>query len=291
MPVQVAPDIQLHCRRNRFDSTLYVRRASGFTNVDLLLDVYVWLVRIEPPATLTDSNGMQQTVVSWGSDWNGWVNRFKSLLETRLDGKFWFVPDRDWGVKVTTGTGHYVPNIKCGLHVHPVPWGQRYHLQLNCYRVPSTFCPRTPNDVATAGIYSSYMQTGTGPGYGRIVNTDIWMCRTHDTEAHYQEVAAHEFGHFLGLDHVALGSPQCPATGNSNGQACYGATVWQRGDLLGWGNRVEGWHSTPWATRLQRHVPRNVTWKVTMARPAPTYRQTAPEQLFGFTGRSVAAAP
>jgi hypothetical protein len=128
------------------------------------------------------------------------------------------------------------------------------------------------------------MQTGGGqPGYGRIVNTDAWTCRTHDTEAHYQEVAVHEFGHFLGLDHVGVGSPQCPANGNTNQQACYGLTVRQRGDALGFGNRIEGWHVFPWATRLQRHVGRSVQWKMRMSWPAPSFHQTGEAvPLFDF---------
>jgi hypothetical protein len=270
MTLEISPRIQRNWRSANFDSELYVNRVGPNRNVDLVLDVYVHFQRIEPPSFVTDGSGTRHTVLSWGADWNGWVARCVQAIEGRFNNKLWLIPSSDWGIRFRATDAYYRPNIKCGLRIHAVGRGDRFHLSLNCYRVPSSFCPTTPAQVASAPIYRSYMAGNEG----RIVNVDAWSCLTSGAEGHRQEVAAHEFGHYLGLDHVAVGFPGCPPS-NTNAGPCYGVTVHQRGDLLGMGDRVEAWHSTPWLRRLPRHLGRGIGGAVTTTRPQPRRIQAA----------------
>jgi hypothetical protein len=270
MCLEVLPGIQRRWQSDNFDSELYLDKVAAARNADLILDVRVYFCRINPPAFVTDTTGTRQPVLSWGADWDGWVGRCQRAIENRLNNKLWLVPSDDWGVRLATPETDYRPNIKCGLRIHPVGAGDRYHLRLDCYRVTPNFCPLTPAAAATAAIYRSYMQGN----YGRIVNVDAWSCATHGTETHRQEVAAHEFGHFLGYDHVGVGGALCPTPGN--GLACYGTTPYQRDDLMGWGDRVEEWHAFPWVGRLTRHLIFSVPWSVTRVRPAPACVRASP---------------
>lgn len=77
--------------------------------------------------------------------------------------------------------------------------------------------------------------------------------------------AVHEFGHYLGLNHVAYGS-----------DTPYGNNPYQRGDIMGAGTRLEGWHAWPWKHRLRLHQtfrppmnahPPGVEWTGTTVRP------------------------
>jgi hypothetical protein len=120
---------------------------------------------------------------------------------------------------------------------------------------------------------------GFARNYGRLVNVDVLPCVTHSTEGHVSEIAVHEFYHFLGFRHVAVGSTACPASGNTNATACYGGTLHQRGSAGGWGNRIETWMDRPWRRALARHQLRSVQWAATMTRPAPRLIRVASRRL------------
>src|SRR5882724_9278091 len=81
-----------------------------------------------------------------------------------------------------------------------------------------------------------------------------------------QTVTAHEIGHWLGLGHVACGG---------NEARCYGTTPGQQADLMGMGNRINGWHAGPWAAGLRDHLDeqcRGVRWRAVTVRPSPVPR-------------------
>jgi hypothetical protein len=190
-------------------------------------------------------------------------------MERAFENRFWLVPDQRWGVRYLTGGGEYRPSIKCSLRIHPVSSHERRHLHIDCYRVTPDFCPRLPGSFPTARLYRSYMSSGSG--YGRLVNVDAWTCRTDDTEVHYQDVAAHEIGHVIGLGHVAQQSNECMTAPDSNADACYGLNEYQREDLMGYGNRVERWHAGPWIKRLLVHVRFTLQWALVTDRPTPAF--------------------
>ena len=59
-----------------------------------------------------------------------------------------------------------------------------------------------------------------------------------------QITALHEFGHYLGLNHVRPESDHPYGVPGS----------WEEGDLMGSGSRWDDWHGWPWLNRIRQHV-------------------------------------
>jgi hypothetical protein len=288
MPISIAPGVKRDWASSNFDSHLILDGVSETRNAELLIEARVHFHR-DDSGQATDAEGGRHTLVPWGSHavWLDWVNRCKAAIETSFNGarnagRMWLFPHSDWGVRFTSLTarreptgplGYYRPNIKCLLRVIPVAEGQRKHLWVDCYRVPPSYCPASAPAMSSANTFVSYMRStnlGYRDNYGRIVNVDAWDCVTHQDEGHVMEVAAHEFAHFLGLDHVGKGSIGCPPS-RPNALGCYGTTYHSRGDLTGFGHRVEGHHTVPWIRRLSRHVAGSVSWSGITTRIAPIF--------------------
>jgi len=271
MPVQISDKIRRVVQSSRVDSELYASAVSPDRHADLILRVNVWFHRVDTGFVTDALTGQHVPVLPWGSNDNflDWVFRCRQAMERGFENKFWLVPDNNWGVRYVTGSGHYRPSIKCSLRIRPVSAHERRHLHIDCYRVTPDFCPRVPGDFAGSRLYRSYMSPSQN--YGRLVNVDAWTCRTYETEVHYQDVAAHEMGHVIGLGHVAQQSPQCIAAPNSNDDVCYGLNPYQRDDLMGYGNRVERWHAGPWRKRLPAHVRVKLQWALQSNRPSPAF--------------------
>ena len=61
-----------------------------------------------------------------------------------------------------------------------------------------------------------------------------------------QPAHVHELGHLLGLGHVDIGKPHCPAAGNTNARACYGVEDSDKNSVMGGGIRLRNEHAMPW---------------------------------------------
>ncbi len=271
MPVQVSDKIRPVFRSSRVDSELYTGRVSPDRHADLILRVNTWFHRVDSGFVTDAITSQHIPVLPWGSNANflDWVNRCRHVMERGFENRFWLVPDNNWGVSYVTGAGHYRPSIKCSLRIHPVSSRERRHMHIDCYRVTPDFCPRVPGDFPTSRLYGSYMNSRRH--YGRLVNVDAWTCRTDATDAHYQDVAAHEIGHVIGLGHVAQQSQQCIAAQDTNADICYGLNPYQSDDLMGMGHRIERWHADPWMNRIQAHVPFTLQWALQTSRPTPGF--------------------
>ncbi|MCF6445764.1 hypothetical protein L1065_13505, partial [Nereida sp. MMG024] len=61
-----------------------------------------------------------------------------------------------------------------------------------------------------------------------------------------QKASVHEIGHLLGLGHVAIGSKNCPSTGDTNKAPCYGVTDFEKNSVMGRGMKVRKSNAKPW---------------------------------------------
>ncbi len=66
-----------------------------------------------------------------------------------------------------------------------------------------------------------------------------------------QRAHVHEVGHLLGLDHVDVGKPHCPASGDTNAGACYGIADNDMTSVMGSGMTRRLEHAYPWRESLR----------------------------------------
>ena len=88
---------------------------------------------------------------------------------------------------------------------------------------------------------------------GRADDSD-WIRRRetsdHDEPQDFtQNLAAHEFGHYLGLNHRCFS----PATANAAADYCAGRRHELMDNMMSIGNTLTPAHGEPWASRLRRH--------------------------------------
>jgi hypothetical protein len=71
--------------------------------------------------------------------------------------------------------------------------------------------------------------------------------RSRDRVSFRQSTILHEFGHTLGLQHVA---------GTGDNDAAYGTTLRQRQDIMGLGDHASATAARPWISQLRHHLIR-----------------------------------
>lgn len=107
--------------------------------------------------------------------------------------------------------------------------------------------------------------TQTGPTTGRFETDDlrsekaVWMVNTPQQFEFQHVVAAHEFGHLLGIEHI-------DKPGHT-GDAEYGDTWEEASDIMGWGMTVTAHDMKPWiqaatAYGTEMGMPGGGTWTV-----------------------------
>ncbi len=242
------------------DSALDIEGRNLGARARLTFTVKVFLQR-EPAQLLrwrTPDGWSEQQTIEWGNALRGFRNDLKRVVEEGWNGKLWLEPDRQWlhgrGERASDG---WTPSIALGLQVEFVPRASA-HVVIRCHRLPEPTRDE-PHPFARSSMQGPYQCSNRrrsargGVTHGTLDSRDVVPKDTG------QIAAVHEFGHYIGLQHVNAASGEDGWTSD----APYGVG-YQRGDIMGAGTRVEGWHAYPWCRRLRRHLggsqPQGTGW-------------------------------
>lgn len=253
---------------SHFRSRLYTAQISDTRNAELFLVVRVTFLRHGPQeghATVTDDDQHEfATRDASQSEFDAAKQRFVADTQATWDRQWTLVPRADWGTDVvgpdspcasSRGRQLYRPNVLCRLQLIQVP------LEGADLTVRLVWC----EPHAEGHRFRAYTRRRDhviwldGDARERPPVASTAGC---DPASRRRSSAAHEFGHFLGLDHPRHGHelPNSPAE--------YG-DAWSVCTVMGAGSRRDAWQAWPWMDRLPRHAHAHVLWDTRIGRIAP----------------------
>lgn len=226
-------------RYPRYDASLDTDRCSASTNADLTLTMRMGFRQINPlggtaAGTYNDfgsPSGTPRKIIKWTPrDWATWKTNFCHSAQLFWDGKFW-IDNRRGAFAVRQRTDIFIPNAFCRFKLigSDAATGFHHHV-IDVVRLAS--------DESWFGSHSTlYDSRDTAP---------VQKAMNSKGKPIMQRAHVHEVGHLLGLGHVAIGQPGCPATGDTNISPCYGVTDADKYSVMGGGMRRDAIHGAAW---------------------------------------------
>jgi len=245
-------------------STLWVRDTSPNSHATLTLKIRMRMNWKDATARdWEDQNGVAQ--VTQTIDWDDgraklwFVRKIKEKVHDAWSGRFWLMPDRDWAGSYLSmqgsegGARRFAPAIHCRLQLDFEFGSQSPHATIDAYRLPRTESG-VPVGFARSNMFTPGALSGLARGCAWLFNMSRGSLDTGDVYATStgQFPVVHEFGHYIGLDHVNAASARAQGL-STNGSVAYGLAN-QSSDYMGRGNRFAPWHAFPWCKRLREHL-------------------------------------
>jgi hypothetical protein len=221
-------------------------------SMDLMLQFRLQLIRCEPTShfnvvgTYCTGNGILHDEFGtfhldpWtDAEWNAFRNNFTNVIMRYWDGKFELTPNRPWHRPFGPQGAVEATAISCSLSLGLETVAARSHHRYFIIK---------PRETTFRSFAAADRRLGlfTHRDLSLRWNTrQTRVGRVRHSVSYLQNTVLHEFGHTLGLDHVA---------GSGNSDANYGVTLEQREDLMGMGDHVTGREAQPWRAQLRHHL-------------------------------------
>jgi len=226
-----------------FDAELNTDCCDPYNNAELTLTLRMGFRQINPTggaATGTyhdfgDINEPPRKIIRWTPGaWSSWKANFVSSAQAFWTDKFWLINDSFSFPFKSQGVVYY-PNVWCRFKLV----GNEATVSGNHHTIDVV---RLDPSVKWFGSHSTL--------YDSKDTDSIQKDTTSTGKKVMQRAHVHEVGHLLGLDHVGVGKPNCPAS-NTNAKACYGVTDHDIQSVMGAGMQLRPEHAYPWRESLR----------------------------------------
>jgi len=240
--------LQMTHRGRTRDSLLTPTNARTF---DLMLQLRIQLVRCQPSShfdvmgTRCNGNGILHDefgdfhLEPWTpQQWTLFRSHFVPILMRYWDRKFELTPSRPWYQARRDGGAPEAARITCSLSVQLVETAGHAHQRFFIIKPTERTFRSFADGDAQRGLFTDRDLM--------LRRTTQWtrMGPTDHRVSFLQSTVLHEFGHTLGLEHVA---------GRGNNRAAYGRTLQQRRQVMGLGDQATPTAARPWISQLLHH--------------------------------------
>lgn len=251
-----------------WDAELNTDVCDVFNNGDLTIKLKIGFRQINPAGGAAqgtyhdygDPTEKTKKIIKWSNQaWTAWRTNFVQSAQRYWHGKFWLINNFDHLCYEVKGV-KFRPNIWCRFSLSDVD--------------PTSGAPHHTIDVVR--LHASEHWFGSHSTLYDSLDTRRAQKATDSLgNGIMQQAHVHEIGHLLGLGHVDIGKPHCPAAGNTNAAACYGVADADKQSVMGAGMKLLTDHANPWrraiaqltnksavanpgdwSAKMQRHYPR-----------------------------------
>ncbi len=252
----------------KFDAELNTTPCNARNNADLKLTLRLGFRQINPAGGAANgmyndygsATGTPRKIVKWTApEWTHWKNNFVRTAQDFWSGSFWLV--NNLGVCGFQDSGQiYIPNFYCLIDIigSDAAIGTHHHV-IDVVRLDPSETWFGSHSTLYDSLDTNSVQKGTD-SKGKPI-----MQRAH----------VHEVGHLLGLGHVDIGKPHCPATGNTNASACYGVADFDKNAVMGGGMQIRNSNAEPWRSALVKLLAKHPASTVYTPTPAIVAAATA----------------
>jgi hypothetical protein len=219
---------------------------------DLMLQMRLQLVRCEPSShfnvlgTRCNGNGIMHDEYGdfhldpWTpAEWVAFRTNVVPILMRFWDRKFELTPSRPW-YQPRRGGAAVAARFTCSLSLQLVDTAGHAHQRYFIVKPQETTFRSFADGEARRGLFTHRDLSHT------LRDRMVRVGAADHSVTFRQNTILHEFGHTLGLHHIA---------GRGNNPAAYGGTsLAQRQDLMGSGDHVTMTAARPWVSQLRHHV-------------------------------------
>ena len=242
-----------------FDAELNTDCCDPYNNAELTLTLRMGFRPINPAGGAAsgtyhdfgDVTEHARKIVKWSpAAWSSWKRNFVSSAQTFWTGKFWLI-NNSGSFPYKNGAATYYPNVWCRFKLV----GNEATVSGNHHTIDVVRLDPSENWFGShATLYDS-----------KDTNS-VQKSTTSTGKKVLQRAHVHEVGHLLGLNHVDVGKPHCPASGNTNASACYGKADNDMPSVMGSGMQLRIEHAYPWR-ELLRHFALAEWWATALSSP------------------------